>query len=143
MATTYISEEDAATYLGYEPTEAEILQAEQDLDDLAIGVQPKYQMETAPYRKINPVKVSERQEMSLARATVEQIKYRRLMGEEFFNRPQRDKGSSEGVSYEGRLPHISERALAILADAGLINKLGTFSTKPKLDLEEIGWEYGD
>ena len=140
MATTYISEEDATEYLGYEPTEAEILQAEQDLDDLALGAQPEKEMTTAPFRKIDPAKISDKQESSLARATAEQIKYRRLMGEEFFSRPQRDKGSTEGVSYEGRLPHIGERVLAILADAGLVNRLGTYSSKPKIDLEDIGWE---
>lgn len=140
MATTYLSEEAASEYLGYEPTEAEILQAEADLDDMALGAHPDKEMTEAPYRKIDPSKISAKQEDSLARATAEQIKYRRLMGEEFFSRPQRSRGSAEGVSYEGRLPHIGERVLAILADAGLVNRLGTYSTKPKVDLEDIGWE---
>lgn len=141
MATTYISQEDATSYLGYEPSEAEILQAESDLDDLALGVVLKMDRSTeSPFRKINPDKLTPIQEDSLKRATAEQIKYRRLMGEEFFSRPQRDKSSAEGVTVEGRLPHIGERVTAILADAGLINRLGTYSTKPVSDMEDIGWE---
>jgi hypothetical protein len=141
MATTYLTTEEAETLLGYEVTEAEILQAESDLDDLALGVVLKMDRSTeAPFRKLNPAKLTPAQEDNLKRATAEQIKYRRLMGEEFFSRPQRDKSSAEGVSVEGRLPHIGERVTAILADAGLINRLGTYSTKPKSDLEDIGWE---
>jgi hypothetical protein len=141
MATTYLTTEEAETLLGYEITEAEVLQAESDLDDLALGVVLKMDRSTeAPFRKINPDKLTPAQEDNLKRATAEQIKYRRLMGEEFFSRPQRDKSSAEGVSVEGRLPHIGERVTAILADAGLINRLGTYSTKPKSDLEDIGWE---
>jgi hypothetical protein len=137
---TYTSEEEANSYLGIsDVSEPEIVQAEADLDDLALGAHPD-RMTEAPFRKINPERITPHRGDALHRATCEQVRYRRLMGAEFFTRPQRDKGSAEGVSYEGTLPHIAPRATAILADVGLINKTGRASFTPRSELEEIGWE---
>ena len=136
--STYTTAANTNTYLGVaDVTEAEVLTAETDIDDLALGAYERSQ--EAPFRKLDPVKISASQEDALARATAEQVRYRRLMGAEHFSKPQRTKGSVDGVSYEGTLPHIGPRVLAILADAGLVNKLGKSSTSPASDLEEIGW----
>jgi hypothetical protein len=139
MATTYTDAAAVNAYIGVtDVSDAEINQAEADLDDLALGAWKR--QTTAPFRKLIPAKVSAAKADGLARATAEQVKYRRLMGEEFFTRPQRDKGSVDGVSYEGTLPHIAPRALAILADVGLVVKSGRPSTMPASNIEEIGWE---
>lgn len=139
MATTYTDAETVNAFIGVaDVSDAEINQAEADIDDLALGAWER--QTAAPFRKIDPEKVPAAKADGLARATAEQVKYRRLMGEEFFTRPQRQRGSAEGVSYEGTLPHIAPRALAILADVGLVIKTGRPSTRPAEDLEEIGWE---
>jgi hypothetical protein len=139
----YTSTESATTYLGiYDLTEEEINKAEQDIDDLALGAQPD-RSTTAPFRKIDPEKIQGYKADGLHRATCEQVRYRRLMGSEFFSRPQRDKGSAEGISYEGTLPHIAPRALAILADVGLVNRTGKASAGPSSELEDIGWKQLD
>ena len=138
----YATEEFCNSYLGVDDVlDAEILKAEENIDDLAIGaVDERHLLEEELWRKINPETIVPFKADGLARATAEQVKYRRVMGEEFFYKPQRDKGSIEGVNFEGTLPHISPKALAILSDVGLINKLGTSSQIAKVNLEDIGYE---
>jgi hypothetical protein len=137
---SYTTEEAANTYLGFtDVSENEVLQAERDLDDLALGAYPDRQTEE-PFRKINPEKIDDFKADGLHRATCEQIRYRRLMGAEFFTRPQRKSGKAEGVEFDGTLPHIAPRALAILSDVGLAKRLGKpNATKETNSLEDIGW----
>ena len=138
---TYTTEEAANTYLGTnDVSENEILQAERDLDDLALGAHGDRQT-VEPYRKLDPSALTDFKADGLARACAEQVRYRRLMGEEFFIRPQRQSGSADGVSYEGTLPHIAPRVLAILSDVGLSNRLGggTGKNASQINLEDIGW----
>jgi hypothetical protein len=138
---SYTTEEDANIYLGFtDVSEAEVLQAERDLDDLALGAYPDRQTED-PFRKIDPEKIDAFKADGLHRATCEQIRYRRLMGSEFFARPQRKSGKAEGVEFDGTLPHIAPRSLAILADVGLVQKLGKPNASKEINnLEEIGWK---
>jgi hypothetical protein len=138
---TYTDQEFANTYLGFgDVSETEVVQAENDLDDLALGAYKDRQTEE-PFRKVDLNVIKTFQANGLARACCEQIRYRRLMGAEFFVRPQRDSGQIEGVQFQGTLPHISPRALSILADVGLVKKLGKPSISQKItSLEDIGWE---
>jgi len=138
---TYTDQEFANTYLGFgDVSETEIVQAENDLDDLALGAY-KDRQTAEPFRKIVPGDIDDFKANGLARACCEQIRYRRLMGAEFFLRPQRDSGQIEGVQFQGTLPHIAPRALAILADVGLVKKLGKPSvSKVTTSLEDIGWD---
>lgn len=137
MATTYISNADAETLTGYELTDLEINAAEADLDDIALGAHTR--STTAPFRKLTPSTLTDAQEDGLKRATAEQIKYRKMMGEEFFVKSQRASGSADGISYSGKLPHIGPKVLAILADVGLVNRLGTITGSRNYDLEDIGY----
>ena len=131
MATTYITVEEAAAQLRQEVPEDEqdleqfeldIIDAEQDIDDFGLGSWGAKDSET--HRKITPDKITESQVYDLKRAVVAQIKYRRVMGSDFFDRPQRKSGSAEGVSYQGIHPFLSPKALSILSDAGLVHRLG-------------------
>ncbi len=137
---TYTTDSAANEYLGMtDVTEDEVLQAERDLDDLALGAYLDRSNE-APFRKIDPEAIDAFKADGLARATAEQIRYRRLMGIEFFARPQRKSGSAENVEFEGYLPHVAPRSLAILADVGLVKRLGKPNTATSSGtLEDIGY----
>ena len=143
----YATEEFCNAYLGVNDiSDDEITKAEEMIDDLAIGSQEqtlgnreRFDFDGV-WRKLNPDQLIDYKVDALSRATAEQVKYRRVMGEDFFYKPQRDKGSMDGVSFEGTLPHISPRALAILSDVGLVNKLGASSVVAKIKLEDIGSE---
>lgn len=137
---TYTNQENANDYLGFtDVSEAEVNQAERDLDDLALGAHGERQ-NAAPYRKLDPLNLDEYKADGLERACCEQIRYRRLMGSEFFARPQRKSGEAENVKFDGTLPHVAPRALAILSDVGLVNRLGSGSTtNNNASLEDIGW----
>lgn len=138
---TYTTDENANEYLGLtDVSENEVVQAERDIDDLALGAYPDRQTE-APFRKIDPATIDEFKADGLHRATCEQIRYRRLMGSEFFIKPQRKSGEAENVKFEGTLAHIAPRALAILADVGLVHMTGKANTSiSSTSLEDIGWE---
>jgi hypothetical protein len=135
---TYIDSEQAEEYLGHEVADSLILQAEQDIDDLGLGAYTR--SNEAPFRKIDPTTLSAYKADALMRATGEQIKYRELMGDTFFVKAQRESGSAEGVSFTGTLPHLSPRALSVLADAGMVKTLGNYSSNTSAsNLEDIGY----
>lgn len=99
-------------------TTEEIRLAELDTDAVLIAVNT-WQEDTG--LKIDPDKLSNKQNTLLRRAMAEQIRYRRLLGpnaEEFLAVREYAEASGEGFSRKGRRPKYSDRAKDYLRRAG-------------------------
>jgi hypothetical protein len=131
----YVDAELVEDTIGHAVEDVVIVAAEEDIDDLGLGAVDR----STAGRKLDPDALTAIKLDGLQRAVIEQIRYRELMGSTFFSKAQRSKGSADGVSFEGKLPHLSPRALTILADVGLVNRWGSMSSRDNLDLEDIGY----
>lgn len=117
---TYITVQECREITGIDSvTEQDIKTAESDLDDIALGHHPR--SNKPPFRKLNPGLLSPMQADALKRATAEQVKYRKIMGNRFFDKQQFSGSVSQpGITVERNyLPLIKDRVLMILVDAGL------------------------
>lgn len=119
---SYTTPEDVDEFLGDEEgtcTEEEVRLAELDTDQalLAVGT---FNEETG--LKLTPEKLTNKQQILLARAVAEQIRYRRLLGpnaEEFMAVREYKETTTEGGSRKGRRPKYSDPARDYLRRAGL------------------------
>ena len=136
MATTYATTTEVTTYLqladgnAASATEAEVKQAEIDLDDYALGYTGTWDSTTE--RKLTPSGLGSRKAAFLKRAVSEQVAYRRLMGPHFFTRAQFATVEADGFKREGTIPLVAPKASLLLAEAGLVRKSGRITNRPSL-----------
>lgn len=123
-----------------EVSEAETEQASLDLDLYALGARPSRNSETG--LKLTPADLSEPQQAAVKRACAIQVKYRRKMGVDFFETPQRGGTIKiDGIEYSGTLPLASQQAQDLLADYGLIDRTGTVTSRPEwVEPYNRGWK---
>lgn len=136
MATTYATTTEVSTYLqlsdgsAASATEAEVKQAEIDIDDYALGYTGTWNETTE--RKLTPASLGSRKSTFLKRAVSEQVAYRRLMGPSFFTRAQFATVEADGFKRTGTVQLVAPKASLLLAEAGLVRKSGRITNTPSL-----------
>jgi len=119
---SYTTPEAVDDFLGDEEgtcTEQEVRIAELDTDQALVAINT-FQEDTG--LKLNPAKLSIKQQTLLSRAVAEQIRYRRLLGpnaDEFMAVREYKETTTEGGSRKGRRPKYSDPARDYLRRAGL------------------------
>lgn len=120
---SYATVEEVEAVIGADDiTEAEVEQASLDIDLYILGARQTRDETTG--LKLTPADLTEPQQSALIRATAWQCRYRRKLGENFWSTPQRNEVSIDGVSYKGQLPYADHNSQLLLADVGLVARLG-------------------
>lgn len=130
MPNSYATANEVEDLTGLEEvSDTEVEQASQDLDLYALGGRPYRDDDTG--LKLTPADLSEPQQSAVKKATAIQVKYRRKMGADFFETPQRGGTIKiDGIEYSGTLPLASQAAQDLLADYGLVNRMGQVTSRP-------------
>lgn len=142
---SYTTPEAVDEFLGDEEgtcTEEEVRLAELDTDQALLAVR-SFQQETG--LKLNPAKLSNKQQALLARAVAEQIRYRRLLGpnaEEFMAVREYKETTTEGGSRKGRRPKYSDPAREYLRRANFmpIRRIGSGRRLTWQEFKELRFE---
>lgn len=119
---SYTTPEAVDEFLGDEEgtcTEEEVRLAELDTDQALVNI-GTFNEDTG--LKLTPDKLTNKQQILLARAVAEQIRYRRLLGPnaaEFMAVREYKETTTEGGSRKGRRPKYSDPARDYLRRAGL------------------------